>query len=180
VHRQLDDLPRSRVEDIGLVVVHQRRVVGEAVVRDDLRRPPARLPARAAESLDLGAARPQRRERALEVGTLLVLGLREGREVRVRVVPDLVPCREDRLDRRRIAIRRPAGDEERRRKRELPEKLEDPRHADERAVRLVRHDACVPGVEAAFGQDRRLGVDVEGQARVDHGAPPTARSESRS
>ena len=148
---------------------------------DDLRGAPARLPARAAEALHVGAGLLQRRERALEVGALLLFGLARRREVRVRVVPDLVARCEDRLDRLRIAVGRQPGHEERRRQRVLAQQVEDPRHADERAVRLVRHDAGVARVEAALGEDRRLGVEVEREARVDaHGAPPTARSDSSS
>ena len=65
VHRQLDDLPRAGVEHVRLVGVHQRRVVGEPVLGDELRRAPARLPARAAEALRLDAdARAAPRARA--------------------------------------------------------------------------------------------------------------------
>jgi len=69
------------------------------VLGDDAGRAPAGLPARAAEALDLRPEASQRGERALEVAALLFLGLRERREVRVRMVADLVPGREDRVDR---------------------------------------------------------------------------------
>src|SRR5206468_9759057 len=97
---------------------------------------------------------------------------------RVGVVADLVAGLEDRRDRLRIAVGGPAGYEERRRERVLAQQVEDPRDADERAVRLVRHDAEVARVEAALGEDRRLGVHVEGEAG-DH-ARISARRESSS
>ena len=61
------------------------------------------------------------------------------------------------------------------------EQVEDARPADERPVRLVAHQAGVVGVARALGEDRRLRVDVEGEAGEDaQGAPPIARSASRS
>ena len=54
-------------------------------------------------------------------------------------------------------------------------------HADERPVGLVRHDAGVGGVAPTLDEDRRLGVDVEGEDRQRrHGAPASARSASSS
>jgi hypothetical protein len=141
-------------------------------------RQPGSLRGLGAEALDLRAEPAQRGEGALEVRALLLGRLRERRVVRVRVVPDLVARLEDRLDRPRVALRRPAGDEERRRQPVLAQQLEDPRHADERPVGLVRHDAEVVRVEAALREDRRLRVDVEGQARLDRHA--SARRESSS
>ena len=75
---------------------------------DELRGTPAGLPARAAEADGLNAERAQRRQRALEVGALLVFRLRERREMCVRVVRDLVTGRDDRLDGPGIAVGRPA------------------------------------------------------------------------
>src|SRR3954465_8332066 len=89
---------------------------------------------------------------------------------------DLVSADEDLLDRLRIAIGRPAGHEERRLQLVLAQQAEDARDADERPVRLMRHHARVPRVEAALREDRRLGVDVEGEAGVDHRTALSERS----
>src|SRR4051812_9214897 len=84
------------------------------------------------------------------------------------MVADLMSAREDPLDGRRIAIRGPAGDEERRPQVVFAQQVEDARHADERAIGLVGHHTCIARVQAALREDRRLGVDVERQAGVDH------------
>jgi hypothetical protein len=119
VSTKLDDLSRAGVEQVGLVGVHERRVVGKPVLGDDLRRSPAGLPARAAKPLDLGPRTAQGLEGPFEVGALLVLGLLERRAVRVRVVTDLVSVLEDRLDGLRVAVGGPARNEERGRQRVL-------------------------------------------------------------
>ena len=148
---------------------------------DDPGGQPAGLPARRPESLGLDAGATQRLECALEVRALLLLGLGEGREVGVGVMGDLVALLENRLDGTRVAVGREARHEEGRRQRVLTQQAEDARHSDERPVGLVRHHAGVPRVEPALAEDRRLGVDVEGQARLDaHGAPPIARRLSSS
>ena len=123
--RELDDLSRTGVEDVRRVGIHERRVVREAVLSDDLRRAPRGLPARAAVAIHFGAERAQRCERAIEVGALVVLRLRKRRVVGVRVVCDLVPRREDRVDGLRVPVGRPARDEERRGQRVLGEQAED-------------------------------------------------------
>ena len=67
---------------------------------------------------------------------------------------------------------------------EVVEQVEDARDADERPVRLMRHDRRRCGVAAALREDRRLGVDVERQAGERCAAPsqltPSARSDSSS
>src|SRR5436309_11123246 len=108
MHGELDDLPRSGVENVRGIGVHERRVVHEAVLRDDLRRAPPRLPAGAAEALDVSAETLEGGERALEVGALLLLRLGERRIVRVGVMPDLMPRREDRLDGSGVPVCGPA------------------------------------------------------------------------
>ena len=81
--------------------------------------------------------------------------------------PELIAGGEDLLDRLRVAVGRPAGNEERRGQRVLAQQLEDPRDADERPVCLMLHDAEVARVQPALREDRRLRVDVERQARED-------------
>ena len=137
MHGQLDELAYRRLEQVRPVRVHQARVVGEAVFRDERRRAPGGLPARAAEAVRLDAEAVEHGERTLEVGALGGLVLVEGTEVRVRVVADLVAGLEDAVDGLRIALGRQAGHEERRRQRVLGQQREDARHADERPVRLV-------------------------------------------
>ena len=124
--------------------------------------------------------RSSARERALEVAPLLVVGLVDGAEVGVGVVADLVPGLEDLLHGLRVAVGSEAGDEERGRDAVVGEHAEDPRPADVRPVRLVAHRAGVVGVAAALDEHGRLGVDVEGEAGLDHGAPPIPRSASSS
>jgi hypothetical protein len=91
----------------------------------------------AAKALRLDADARERLERALEVGALLLFRLGERRVMGIGVVADLMAGGEDLLDGLGIAVGRPAGYEERRRQRVLAEQVEDSRHADERAVRLV-------------------------------------------
>ena len=70
-----------------------------------------------------------------------------------------------------IALGRQAGHEERGRQPVLAEQLEQARDPHQRPVGLVGHDHGVVGVAPALREDRRLGVDVEGQ----HGdGAPTA------
>ena len=85
--------------------------------------------------------------------------------MRVRVVPDLVPGLENRLDDLRVAIRRPPRDEEGRGQRVLAQQVEDARNPDERTVSLMRHHSGVARVETALDENRRFRVDVERETR---------------
>ena len=98
-----------------------------------------------------------------DVLPLFGLGHAQRAAVRVAVMADLVAGGEDPLDGLRITLGRPAGDEERRGHAQLLEQPENPRHADERPVPLMAHRARVLGVLTSLGEDRRLGVHVEGE-----------------
>jgi hypothetical protein len=72
------------------------------VLGNDSRCTPARLPAGTAEALDVRAESSERLQRALEIGTLVVLGLRERRVMRIRVVAHFVALGEQCFDRLRV------------------------------------------------------------------------------
>jgi hypothetical protein len=122
-------------------------------------------------------AAAERLERALEVGALSVRPQVDRAAVAVGVVADLVARRGDPLDGLRVAVRREPGHEERGAEPEVGEHLEDARHAHARPVGLVGHDHGVLGVAPPGGEDRRLGVHVEGQD--GHGRPVAAPARGR-
>jgi hypothetical protein len=174
--RQLDEVAAVELEHVRAVVVEEARVVAEAVLDEQARCPERRLPAGTAVAGGADAVSLERGEPLLEVAPLLVAGLVDGRDVRVGVVPDLVPGGEDRGDRTGVPVGGEARHEEGPGQRVLREQVENPREADLRAEALMADHAQVLPVTAVEREDRRLGVDVERQAG-DHA---TARSASSS
>jgi hypothetical protein len=73
VRRELDDRAGLGLERVRTVVVHQAGVVEQAVLGDERRRAPGRLPHRRPVAARLDAEAVERRERPLEVLPLLVL-----------------------------------------------------------------------------------------------------------
>jgi hypothetical protein len=163
VRRQLGDRACLRLEEVGPVVVHQGRVVGETVLGDEPRRPPGRLPHGGAVTARPNADTLERGERPLEVLALLVLGEVDRAHVVVRVVADLMAGGRDPLDRLGVAVDGEPGDEEGRGEGVLLEEAKQARHADQRAVRLVRHRHRVLRMTETVSEDGRLRVDVERQ-----------------
>ena len=131
----------------------------------------------------MAPAASQRGQRPLEVRPLLVGGEARGGAVGMRVVADLVPGGQNRLDGLRVAVGGQAGDEERGFEPVLGQQGEQARDPDAGTECLVGHGHRVVGVAPALGEDRGLGVDVERQHRdrgmsgspIRHGVPANQR-----
>ena len=95
---QLHQRPRRRLEHVWLVVVHERRVVVEAVLGEEVERARARLPARRAVALRPEAEAVERRQAGFEIAALLRFVHAQRAQVAVAVVADLVPGSQDPLD----------------------------------------------------------------------------------
>ena len=164
MRRHLVEMLAARPHPVGDVVCHQRGIIGEAVLDQEIDRRLRRVIDRRA----IAARRETRHppvdgERLLE-GAALRLRRDLGRVLmEIAVMADLVASRQDRLDGLWIALHRPARDEEGLLQAEPAIGLKDARHADGRPV-APHGDRIkpVPAVLRPGDMDQAVGIDVEG------------------
>src|SRR6185437_12765597 len=85
------------------------------------------------------------------------------RDVVVAVVGELVAILQDGRNRRRVAVHHPTGNEEGRRDLLAPQQRQQPRQAALRPILAAGERHRTPGIRRVTRQDRRFGVQVEGE-----------------